>query len=84
MFCGKIAGWKMGAKSLRVVRSLDVGERRRERAKSPVLDAKLEMREGARPKRSEATTQGGMHGRATSEIWPARRCPFGTPLKLNT
>jgi hypothetical protein len=27
------------------------------------------MREGARPKRSEATTQGGMRGWATSEIW---------------
>ena len=27
------------------------------------------MREGARPKRSEATTQGGMRGRATSQIW---------------
>ena len=84
MAAGKMAGWKSGCKKVAMrIRSLDVLERGREREKSPVLDAKLEMREGARPKRSEATTQGGMRvgGRPVKfGHWQLKR----TPPELNT
>lgn len=65
------------------VQTLDAGEGRRERAKSLGLDAKLEMREGARPKRSEATTQGGMRALATSEIQAAHGHSNRTPPELH-
>lgn len=44
------------------------GEKDENRRKSLVLDAKLEMREGARPKRSDNTRRDGVRGLSTSEI----------------
>ena len=76
----------MAAKKVcRVSRSLDVGEKRRELAKSPVLGCKV-GNEGRGKAEAQRQHKAGCGGLATSEIWAARPLLFGSqdPDCLNT
>ncbi len=83
--CGKMAGWEMGwGKVCDVVCGGSMlGERRQERAKSPVLGRKVGNEGRGRPKRSEATSNtrrdGCVGARAASQNWPTTPTQTGDP-----